>query len=200
MGPSLELTRIPDTDPGPPFTILVDTLRIEENGNYKVLGAVRNDGSEIYEGVGVHASFLDDEGWGYGPFDVYCACPFLEPGAQCPFSLEVAPKRYVAYHLHPLGHPVEHRRPVPVVLSGVVASKDGIGNVRITGAVVNENAFTVKNPSVGGALIDASGRIVSVGSTTVLGDVEPGASVPFDLRIEYEPYVRYQLYAQGTRE
>jgi hypothetical protein len=86
------------------------------------------------------------------------------------------------------------------VLSGLVVSLDGIGYVRITGTVTNENVFTVKNPKIAGTLVDASGRIVSVGSTTVLGDVGPGVSVPFDLRIEHEPYAQYQLYAQATRE
>jgi hypothetical protein len=197
----VEPVRIPDTDPGPPFTILVDTIRIEEHGKYMVIGTVRNDGSEIYERIGVHASFLDDQGASYGPIDVYCPCSFLEVGAQCPFSLQVISRSTIAaYHLHPLGQPVVYRRPAPVVLSGLVVSLDGIGYVRITGRVTNENAFTVKNPKIAGTLVDASGRIVSVGSTTVLGDVGPGVSVPFDLRIEHEPYAQYQLSAQATRE
>ncbi len=194
------LTRIPDTDPGPPFTILIDTIHIRADGSYKMAGAVRNDGSETYESVGVHASFVDSEGWGYGPFDVYCPCAFLEPGAQCPFSMSVSPKPYVEYHLHPLGRPVVNRQPAPVALGGIVVANDGVGNVRITGTARNDNPFPVKDARIAGALIDAGGRIVSAGGSAILGEIAPGASAPFDVRIEYEPYVRYQLYAQATQQ
>jgi hypothetical protein len=33
----------------------------------------------------------------------------------------------------------------------------------------------------------------------VLGNVEPGASVAFDLRIEYQPYAHYELFVQGIQ-
>jgi hypothetical protein len=193
------LERIPDTDPGPPFTILVDTIRIQEDGKYRVTGRVRNDGSETYEGVGVHASFLDETGMGHGPVDVYVPCPFLEPGAVCPFSLEIYARDYVAYHLHPLGQPVVYRQPAPLVLSGLAVFNDGVGNVRMTGRATNGNTFAVRDPTIAGALVDSSGRIVSVGSTSVLGDVAPGASVSFDVRVNYAPYSTYKLYAQATR-
>jgi hypothetical protein len=193
------LERIPDTDPGPPFAILVDTIRIQENGTYKVTGRVRNDGSDTYEGVGVHGSFLDKTGMGYGPVDVYAPCPFLKPGAVCPFSLEIYSRDYVAYHLHPLGQPVVYRQPAPLVLSGLAVFNDGVGNVRMMGTATNGNAFVVRDPTIAGTLVDSSGRIVSVGSTFVLGDVAPGMSVSFDVRVEYAPYATYRLYAQATR-
>jgi len=194
----VELRRIPDTDPAPPFTIQVDVIRIKENGYYMISGLVRNDSSETYEGIAVHASFRDDKGGGYGPVDAYCPCPFLEPGAECPFSLEMYPRNYEAYHLHPMGPPVVYRHPAPIAVSALILSNDGIGNVRITGMVTNENGFTVTNATVAGALIDDGGRVVSARGTIVLGDLPPGASASFDLRIQYEPYARYQLYAAAT--
>lgn len=194
----VELRRIPDADPAPPFTIRVDVIRIRENGYYMITGLVRNDGSETYEGIAVHASFFDDKGDRYGPVDVYCPCPFLEPGAECPFSLEMYQRNYEAYHLHPMGEPVLYRHPAPIAVSTLNLSNDGIGNVRITGKVTNENGFTVTNATVAGALADDGGRMVSVGGTIVLGDLLPGASASFDLRIQYEPYAHYQLYAAAT--
>jgi hypothetical protein len=159
----VSLERIPDTDPAPPFTILVDAIRIQEDGKYRVTGRVRNDGAETYEGVGVHASFLD------------------------------------AYHLHPLGQPVEYRQPAPLVLSGLVVFNDGIGNVRMTGTATNGNPFVVRDPTVAGTLVDSSGRTVSVGSASVLGDVAPGESVSFDVRVKYAPYSTYKLqYTKST--
>jgi len=195
----VELRRIPDTDPAPPFTFLVDVIRIRQDGHYAITGWVRNDGSEIYEAVGVRASFLDDEGGGHGPFDVYCPCLFLEPGAACPFSVAAYPHDYEAYRLHALGKPVVYRQPAPLAMSALHLSDDGIGNVRITGTVVNENAFTVTEATIAGVLMDDGGRVVSVGWTLVIGDILPGDGKPFDLLIHYEPYARYQLYATATQ-
>jgi hypothetical protein len=210
-GSSPEITRLEDTSPGPPFTTLVSSVVVEED-IYRVMGTVRNDGSETYEGVGIHATFytLGTSGQGsagdgmypHGPVDTYCPCPFLEPGAECPFSLEIYARDYVAYGLHPYGQPVAFfawHESASVVLSGVAVSNDGVGNVRITGVAVNENEFTLESATIAGSLIDSSGQVVSVGSATVLGGIEPGASAPFDLRIEYEPYARYELYVQGVR-
>jgi hypothetical protein len=135
----------------------------------------------------------------HGPVDVYCPCPFLEPGAECPFSLEIYSRDYVAYHLGYVGQPAVHRQPAPVALSGINLSRDAAGSVRITGVATNGNGFAVRNATIAGALIDSGGRIVGVGSTILLGVIAPGAGVPFDLRIEYEPYSRYQLYAQATQ-
>jgi hypothetical protein len=196
----IELERIPNHDPGPPFTILVDTLRIRADGKYEIVGRVHNDGTKRYEGISVRASFLDDKGGGFGPVDVYAPCPFLEPGAECPFSLQMYSRPYVAYRLHANGTPVVYRQPASLVLSGLSVFRDGIGNVRMQGTVTNGNAFAVRNPTIAGVLIDADGDIVSVGSAIVLGKVEPGGSVQFDVRVEFQPYVRYALYVQATQD
>jgi hypothetical protein len=196
----IELERIPNNDPGPPFTILVDTIRIRADGRYEIVGRVRNDSDEIYEGISIRASFLDDKGGGYGPVDVYAPCPFLEPGAECPYSLQMYSRPYVAYRLHANGTPVVYRRPASLVLSGLSVFRDGVGNVRIQCTATNGNAFTVRNPTLAGALIDADGDIVSVGSYMVLGEVAPGGSVQFDVRVEYQPYARYGLYVQATQD
>ena len=160
---------------------------------------MRNDGSETYEGITVDCTFFDEHDHRFGPIAVHSPCMFLEPGAECPFSLEINPQKFVSYLLGVTGRPVEDRRPAAVVLSGVGVSYDGIGNARITGAVVNRNGFPVKEVTIAGALVDASGEIVSVGATLVLGEVAPGASTSFDLRVEYRPYSHYQLYAQAVQ-
>jgi hypothetical protein len=231
---SVDLPRIPESGPRPPFTISVDAMRVADDGTIKVTGTVRNDGSETYEGVKVWATFytqvmedpdekvrqgppgkpgkggqeqVQEESSGpaeevlrpYGPVDVTCASPFLEPGAECPFSLEIYSRDYVAYHLGATGEPVEYRQPAAVTLSDVSVTRDAIGNVRFTGLAVNENGFVVQNPVVTGTLVDANGQIVSVASTRILGEIAPGGSEPFDLRVAYEPYATYQVYGQGTQ-
>lgn len=197
----VELVRVPDTDPAPPFTILVDAIRLHENNRYKVTGTVRNDGSETYERVGVRASFLDDKGNNYLPLDVFCPCLYLEPGAECPFSVGTYGRDLAEYRLHPNGQPVgEYHQPASLVLSGVNVSNLSIGYVSIAGTVTNANAFTVKDAAIIAELEDASGNIVSVGSAQVLGGMTPGASERFELYIEYEPYSRYQLRVQAVHE
>jgi hypothetical protein len=192
------LTRRADTDPGPPFTVLVGSIRAGESG-YRVTGTVRNDGPETYEGIGVIGTFFGAGGLWYGPTDAHCPCLFLEPGGECPFSLDVLPGNYVEYLLHPEGRPVEYRQPAPLVLSGLNIRRDGTGNVRITGTAVNENPFSVNNAMIAGELLDASGKIVSLGSTIVVGEIMSGASAAFDLRIDYRPYSRYRLHVQAVR-
>jgi len=208
-GQAVDLARIEDTDPGPPLTIQVSTVRIQENGTYKLTGTLRNDSAdgsnpgEIYGGVGVIATFFTDAPPPnyHGPVEVYAACWLLAPGEECPFSLEIYPRDYVSYHLHPEGTPVEYREPAAVELSGVQVVDTGSNTVRITGTANNANPFKVKNVIVSGVLLDAGDQIVSTGSSFGLKeDVEPGASVRFDLRLEKEPYTSYQLYAQAERD
>ncbi len=196
--PSPGLTRLEDKDPGPPFTVLVSDMKAGE-ADFKITGTVRNDGSDTYEGIGVIGTLFGDGGLWYGPVDAHCPCLFLEPGAECPFSLEALPGNYVKYLLHPEGRPVEYRQPASLALSGLQLANDGVGNVRITGMAINDNAFPIKNATIAGTLLDASGTIVSLGSTVLVGEIAPGAGMPFDLRIEYEPYSHYRLYVQGVR-
>jgi hypothetical protein len=198
-GRRVELVRTPEGGPRPPFTLSTSTIRIEEDGKYKLTGTVRNDGAETYEGITVDCTFYDEYDHRFGPIAVHSPCMFLEPGAECPFSLEINPQKFVSYLLGVTGRPVENRQPAAVVLSGVGVSYDGIGNARISGVIVNGNGFPVEDVSIAGTLIDANGEIVSVGSTLVLEEIAPGASRPFDLRIEYRPYTRYQLYAQAVQ-
>jgi hypothetical protein len=107
---------------------------------------------------------------------------------------------YVAYRLHANGTPVVYRRPAPLEVGALSVFRDGIGNVRVTGMATNGNAFTVRDPKFAVALIDAGGDVVSVGSAIVIGEISPGASVQFDVRVEYQPYARYDLYVQATQD
>jgi hypothetical protein len=222
----VELTRIEDTDPGPPFTILVSAIRIKENGYYQVTGKVRNDGSKVYGGVGIGATFFTelecgkhhtsqgkskrgqpgsgsveygcDPNW-HRTGKVYAACQLLGPGAECPFSLEIYPGDYVSYHLHPDATPVEYRQPAPLILSNLSVDNGWLGKVRITGTATNENPFGVRDANIAGTLIDAAGHIASVGMTIVPGEIAPGAGVSFDLHIEQAPYAHYELQAQAMQ-
>jgi hypothetical protein len=214
---ALQLTRLADTDPGPPIAIDVSAIRVLQNGTVRLTGTVRNDGGEAYGGISVIATFYDreqschmggdrqgnpieicDPTW-HGPVEVYAACSYLQPGASCPFSLEIYPGDYGSYHLHPEGTPLAYRQPASITVSNLRVTNDGFGYLHITGTAGNPNAFPVTNARVAGALFDAGGAIVSVGSVPLVGQIPAGGSAPFELRIEYQPYSTYQLYPEAVQ-
>ena len=188
------------TDPGPPFAITVSANRALEGSVALVSGWVRNESDETYEAIGVQATFSDGKGFYWGPLDTRCPCTLLAPGESCPFIIEASMRRPTAVLLHPLGRPSK-RESVPVVLSGVRSVVDTDDSLRMTGTAANGKPFKIKNPIVVGILVDEFGQMVSLGYTYVtIEDIEPGASVPFDLRITRKPYAAVETYAQAERD
>jgi hypothetical protein len=214
---ALDLARVADTDPGPPIAIEVSAIRVLQNGYVRLTGTVRNDGPEAYGGIRVIATFYDKEQschmgidrqghtaevcdpTYHGPVEVYAACSYLQPGAACPFSLEIYPGDYGSYHLHPEGAPLTYRQPASITVANLRVTNDGFGYLHITGTAANPNLFAITNARVAGALFDASGKILSVGSVPLLGQIPAGGSAPFELRIEYQPYATYQLYPEAVQ-
>jgi hypothetical protein len=211
------LTRIEDTDPAPPLTILVSTIRIKEDNYFRVTGMLRNDGDQAYGGIGVVGTFFTEElpcregsdRWGnpteicpnfrHGPVRVNAACRVLAPGAACPFSLEIYPQEHIAYLLYPEGVPMTYRQPASVTASVHSLTRDNFGYLVIADTVTNENPYPVNSTRMGGALIDAGGQIVSVGAVAIPGELAPGATASYQLRIEHRPYTTYQIYPEATR-
>jgi hypothetical protein len=190
-----------DADPAPPLTILVSRLRLVDGGTtYQMIGSIRNDGSEIYRGIDVVATFFDTEGDRHRVAEVECACRLLVPGDACPFRLEIYADDYVKYKLHPKGVPTQHRHPLTLAVEQANVSRDGAGNVHITGRVLNFHSVTIDHILVRGELLDASGHVVNLDSTALLGDIAPGADAPFDVRIAHEPYVTHRLTAVGIQK
>jgi hypothetical protein len=194
------MTRLEDKDPGPPFAILVSANRALENSVYKVTGIVRNDGTQTYEAIGVNATFFDDQGFRHGPLEADVPCLLLAPGQECPFSVDIPARRIQSFLLHPDGRPTGTES-TTVALSNLGLSYDGLESVRITGVATNVNPYKIKDIVVAGVLRDASDQIVSLGAAYILReDIEPNASVRFDLRIKRVPFTRYWLYTQAERD
>jgi hypothetical protein len=189
-----------DRDPGPPFFIVVDANRAVGANAYLVSGWVRNAGEDTYEAVNVIATFYSEDGFRYGPVDVRVPCTLLAPGESCPFIVETSMRRPEAVHLHPEGRRTK-RESVPMALDDVRLIADGLDSLRITGTVTNEQPFKVKNPVVTAVLVDNSMQMISLGYTYVtIEDIEPGASVRFDLRVQSKPYASYRTYVQAERD
>ena len=221
--PALEW--LADDDPGPPLTIEVsantatqDPL-VERSQTYVVTGIVRNDGDQTYAVSDILVTFYDADGfrgtftpairdgelvggewhW-HGETEAEFAALLLAPGEEWPFSVAITAQDMASFLIHPDASATE-RQSLPVELSDVKVTTDSTGYLRIAGTATNVNDVAVKNVTVSAVLLDANGQIVSLGSTYVLQeDIEPGASVSFDLRVTKEPYVSYQLYAQAERD
>jgi hypothetical protein len=213
---------LPDTAPGPPFTIQISANRatqdplVEKSKQYLVTGLVRNDGDRTYDVSTIDVTFYDASGfrgtfrkyplvsggewlW-HGKTEAEFPCLLLAPGEVCPFLVEITAQDMASFLIHPNGTAVE-RESVRLEPGGVQIVEDGTGYVRITGKATNANPFKVKNVTVSGVLLDAKDEIISLGSTYVLQEnIGPGASVSFDLRVKKRPYARYRLYAQAERD
>jgi len=219
------LTWLPDTNPGPPFSIEVSLNRatqdplVDKSQRYEVTGLVRNDGDQTYAISAIHVTFYDASGfrgtfspamrdgklvggewhW-HGEVAAEFAAPLLAPGESWPFSIAITGQDMASFLIHADAAPTSQQS-VPISLSDVVARDDGTGHVRITGTATNDSPYVVKGVTVSGVLLDAGSHIVSVGSTYGLeSGIRPGASVSFDLRVSKEAYASYQLYAQAERD
>jgi LysM repeat protein len=214
------LARIPDTAPGPPFTIEISANRatqdplVEKSRRYLVTGLVRNDGDRTYDVSSIDVTFYDASGfrgtvrkyslvpggewlW-HGQIEAEFPCLLLAPGEICPFAAEITGQDMASFLIHPNAVAVE-RQSATVGLSNLRLDEESVSYLRISGTATNGNPFRVRNVAVAAALLDANGEIVRLGSTYLIQDVEPGASVSFDLYVEKAAYVRYQLYAQAER-
>jgi hypothetical protein len=167
-----------------------------------ITGFMRNDGSETYEAINVNVTLWDDEEFRHPNIDAKCPCVLLAPGEQCPFIVDIGVRRPVSFLLHPEGRPSgPGRESIPVELSGVNLSYDGLESVRIRGKATNVNPFKAKNVVVIGTLEDASGQMVSLGWAHLLQeDILPGSGVWFDVRVKRVPFASYRLYAQAERD
>jgi hypothetical protein len=217
------LEQLPDNDPGPPLTVEVSANRatqdplVEQSQTYLVTGIVRNDGDQVYAVSALQATFFDASGF-RGTFQKYpgrgtggewvwhgqteadFAALLLAPGKEWPFSVEITAQDMASFVIHP-DAVATGRESAPVALSDIVLVDEGAGYLRISGTATNDNAFAVQNVTVSSVLLDASGQIVSMGSTYVLQqDIGPGESVTFEVRVEEEPYADYRLYVQAERD
>lgn len=199
-GSTVALARVEDVDPAPPFVVLIDTVRLVDRGEtYKVTGWIRNDGVETYEGIGLEATFYDGSDWHFGPFDATCGCFTLAPGQSCAFSVEAYARDYTGYRLHPEGSPLKAwtGSPMALTVTDAVVAGTEVGYVHLTGVVLNQTGSTVNTVRVSAELVDVGGKVTSVGTMIVVGQLMPGAGVSFSLRVPVDVYAAYTVSAEA---
>lgn len=194
------LTRVPDTDPAPPLTVVVDSVkRLAGGTGYQVAGIIRNEGDVMYEGIGAEATFYDGSPWHHGPFDAKVGCHTLLPGQSCAFTVEAYARRYTSYRLHPEGSPVKAwtGSSAPLAVSGIEATGPTAGYVRLAGVVCNDTPTVVETVRVSGSLLDVNGRVAGVASAVVCDRLEPGERSVFNLLITAATYTSVRVTGEG---
>lgn len=216
--PPAALVQVADTNPGPPFSVEISLNRAKPNplldGTtiYKVTGLLRNDGDEVYAVNTVNFTFYDSDGFHgafyrfpdrrYGEWIPHGAmvadfdCMLLAPGKVCPFEAEIAAYDMGSFYVHADAVVAEWRESVPVDVQNTTLVDQG-SNVRISGTIMNNNTYAIKNVVVCGALVDGNGQMTSIGSDYYVQPIAAGASVDFDVLILADTYGTYQLFAQA---
>ncbi len=215
---SSALVHVEDTDPGPPFSVEISLNQATPNplldGTeiYRVSGLLHNDGDATYAVNTVHITFFDASGFrgSFNPFprrrygeyiwhgamEADFDCMLLAPGEACPFTAEIAAYDMGSFLVHADAVVAEWREPATVHVQGSTLVDQG-SNVQISGTVVNPNSYAVKNVVVNGALLDANGRITSIGSAYLVQSIAPGAAASFTAMVPWQAYTSYQLYVQA---
>jgi len=216
--PAAALVQVPDTNPGPPFSVEISLNRAEPSPLlegvtiYKVSGLLRNDGDQVYAVNAVNSTFYDADGFRgsfyrfpsrrygewieHGAIEADFDCMLLAPGETCPFTAEIAAYNMGSFYVHADAVIAEWREPAPVEVEKTSLVDQG-SNVRISGTIVNPNTYAIKNVVVNGVLLDANGQITSMGSAYYVQSIAPGASVAFNALIPADAYVTYQVYLQA---
>ncbi|MGC9348425.1 MAG: FxLYD domain-containing protein [Anaerolineae bacterium] len=216
--PPAALVQVEDTNPGPPFSVEISLNRAVPNplldGTtiYKVTGLLRNDGDEVYAVNTVNFTFYDADGFHgafykfpdrrygewipHGAMEADFDCMLLAPGEVCPFEAEIAAYEMGSFYVHADAVVADWREPVPVEVQNTTLVDQG-SNVRISGTIVNNNTYAIKNVVVCGALVDANGQMTSIGSDYYVQPIAAGAAVEFDVLIPADTCVTYQLFTQA---
>jgi hypothetical protein len=108
-------------------------------------------------------------------------------------------KGLTKFSIHPDGYPTD-RPSSPVDFASTGRYQDGVGFVHLTGRVENPNPFAIKNVTINGALLNARGEIVSLGTDLLLNPLEPGASASFDVPIRGVPYAQTRIYVSAENQ
>ncbi len=216
--PTAALVQVPDTNPGPPFSVEISLNRAEPSPLldgvtiYKVSGLVRNDGDQVYAVNTVNFTFYDADGFRgsfyrfpsrrygewieHGALEADFDCMLLAPGEVCPFTAEIAAYSMGSFYVHADAVIAAWREPAPVQVQSTSLVDQG-SNVRISGTILNPNTYAIKNVVVNGVLVDGNGQITSMGSAYYVQSIAPGASVAFNALIPMDTYVTYQVYVQA---
>jgi hypothetical protein len=184
--------------PAEQLEILSHTAHHDSIGNLIVVGEIRNNLSSNVRSVKIVANFYDAEQNLIGSGESYARVDILRSGQKSPFRFyakqkDIHPASYKLVTLYRL------TSDEPFVELSILSHETGYWYKyhQITGQVENEGETTAKFVEVVCTYYDAAGKVIDESSDS-LGNIEPGATASFKLRMsrEIEPH-HYELQVQG---
>ena len=206
-----EETNLPAKQAQTPFHVKNYAHYSDSLGRLNIVGEAINDGTVVATAIKIVAAMLDENG------DVLAVSTsnwngleLVPPGGQYPFGFQFGDeaKDWKQVEIHIQAQPYDpaatyfkpHGGLKLLGLSGAVPESSW-GGYKISGQVVNDGDAAANWIKIVAIAYDANGAVIDVGSATpkLDGDLQPGASAPFDLEfhgLKNEP-ASYQAFVEG---
>lgn len=189
--------------------ILSNTGYVDTAGNYYVVGEVQNIGGQTVNFIQVTATFYDSQNSIVDSrFDLTMLNVLLEQ-RKTPFKialLDVAESSRVDHYTLQVTYLETDPVPMRLVIQSYSNSSDYDGSMRIVGTLKNLGDEKLVNAKIVATYYDASSHVVAAELTSfdpeVTGDINPGQTVSFEIRIgkERAQYVKDYILAAESNQ
>lgn len=178
---------------------------------FTVVGVLENTGTTPLTSVEIEVRFYNEDNTLLGITTGVLSASTALPGQQYPFNASTIIQgeekvlfTWDHYETRVLAQPAGNTPYQDFILTADGAKTNSLGEIELTGTLTNTGSHPVPTGEVhiGAAAYDANGTLVGVGSgsATLLNELTPGASAPFEATISAlngEP-VDYQFFAESN--
>ena len=181
--------------------VLSDTGYLDALGNYRVVGEVRNTGSQPVNFVQVTATYYDQYGYVIDSrFDLTMLYVIL-PGRKSPFELallDVAQSSRVSTYTLTVSYLETAALPMKLEILWHSSITDPQGNIHITGALKNNGDEKLVNAKVAATYYDTYSHVVAAAligfDPDLVGDIDPNQTIYFQIELQNERAQYAQTY------
>jgi len=166
-------------------------------GHFRVIGEVKNVGSQSTKSNRVTVTFLDSQGVATLAGSNDCYLEVLRPGEKSPFEI-VFPSAPTSanYKLTTAWRLTKDEPYRGIVVQDALAKKDEAGSYWVTGKVMNTGLKAVRIVAVAGSFYDNLGKIVAVGYTFCdKVSLQPGEISTFTMVIDSKVATAIHTYS-----
>jgi len=198
--PQLHQIYLPAVLKGYGLEITNTSAFVDEYGDLRILGEVRNNGAVPQEEVRIEALYYDAGGRIVDSDFAFTWLSVLLPGQRGCFDLAIPkPEGYASHLLSVRAQASEAAPRVGLEIAEVSSGLDEEGFYFVTGRVRNRGAEAASDVEVVVALYDHVGKVVACGPALVDPPaLAPGEEGLFDFAEKPpRPVARYEVWAQG---
>lgn len=173
---------------------------VDEYGDLRILGEVRNNGAALQEEVRIEAIYYDAGGRIVDSDFAFTWLSVLLPGQRGCFDLAIPkPAGYASHLLSVRAMPAEAGPRLGLDMTAVSSGLDELGFYFVAGRVRNSGAEAASDVEAVVALYDHAGKVVACGSALVdPPGLAPGEEGLFEFAEKPpRPVARYELWAQA---